>query len=65
VVLPFTLKNIFRQKNNYENSKYFTMTKYSSKKSSKRNQNPSKYYNFIINLEFQYKPKYHLSKILK
>ncbi len=29
------------------------------KKSSKRNQNPSTYYNSIINLEFQHKPKYH------
>jgi hypothetical protein len=27
----------------------------SSKKSSKRNQNPSKYYNFISNLKFQHK----------
>jgi hypothetical protein len=35
------------------------------KKSSKRNQNPSRYYNSIItNLKFQHKPKYHLSKIL-
>jgi hypothetical protein len=33
-------------------------------KSSKRNQNPSRNYNSIINLEFQDKPKYHLSKIL-
>jgi hypothetical protein len=28
------------------------------KKFSKRNQNPSKYYNSITNLEFQHKPKY-------
>jgi hypothetical protein len=34
------------------------------KKSSKRNQNPSRYYNSITNLKFQHKPKYHLSKIL-
>jgi len=35
-------------------------------KSSKRNQNPSRYYyNLIINLKFQHKPKYLLSKILK
>jgi len=33
-------------------------------KSSKRNQNPSRYYNSITNLKFQHKPKYHLSKIL-
>jgi len=36
----------------------------SSKTSSKRNQNPSRYHNFITNLKFQHKPKYHLSKIL-
>jgi hypothetical protein len=36
------------------------------KKSSKRNQNPSRYYNSIItNLKLlQHKPKYHVSKIL-
>ncbi len=45
--------------------KYFTMQKYNlpKKKSSKRNQNPSRYYNSIINLKFQHKPKYNLSKI--
>jgi hypothetical protein len=32
--------------------------------SSKRNQNPSRYYNSIANLKFQLRPKYHLSKIL-
>jgi hypothetical protein len=31
------------------------------KKSSKRNQNPSRYYNSITNLKFQHKRKYHLS----
>jgi len=34
------------------------------KKSSKINQNPSRYYNSITNLKFQHKPKYHVSKIL-
>jgi hypothetical protein len=34
------------------------------KNSCKRNQNPSRNYNSIINLKFQHKPKYHLSKIL-
>jgi len=34
------------------------------KKSSKRNQKISRYYNSITNLKFQHKPKYHLSKIL-
>jgi len=28
------------------------------KKSSKRNQNPSRYYKSITNLKFQHKPKY-------
>jgi len=43
--------------------KYFTMQKnVVSKKSSKRNQNPSRFHNSITNLEFQHKPKYHLSK---
>jgi hypothetical protein len=38
----------------------------SSKKSSKTNQNPSRYYynSRTTNLKFQHKPKYHLSKIL-
>jgi len=31
------------------------------KKSSKRNKNPARYYN-VINLKFQHKPKYHISK---
>jgi hypothetical protein len=34
------------------------------KQSSKRNQNPLRYYNSIIDLKFQHKPNYHLSKIL-
>jgi hypothetical protein len=36
------------------------------KKSSKGNQNPSRYYynSIITNLKFQHKPKYHLPKIL-
>jgi len=32
------------------------------KKSSKRNQNPSIYYNFVTNLKFQHKPKYQSFK---
>jgi dynactin complex subunit len=51
VALPFTLKSILRQKKNYGNSNI------SPKKCSKRNQNPSKYYNSITNLKFQHKPK--------
>ncbi len=64
VTLPFTFKSILRQKKNYENSNispckniYIIL-----KKSSKRNRTPSRYYNSITNLEFQKKPKYHLSK---
>jgi hypothetical protein len=33
------------------------------KKSAKRNQNPSRYYNSITNFKFQHKPKYHVSEI--
>jgi len=68
VALPFTLKSKYLKAKEEElwKLKYFTMQKYnkSSKKSSKRNQNPSRYYNSITNLKFQLKPKYHLSKIL-
>jgi hypothetical protein len=40
------------------------MQKYNFQKISykKGNQNPSRYYNFVTNLKFQHKPKYHLSK---
>jgi hypothetical protein len=45
--------------------KYFTMQKYHLQKTLlKENQNPSRYHNSITNLQFQHKPKYHLSKIL-
>jgi hypothetical protein len=65
MALPFTLKNILRQKKNYENLNISPCKNIIFKKSSKRNQNPSRYYNsMIINLKFQHKPKYNLSKIL-
>jgi hypothetical protein len=66
VVLPFTLKCILRQKKNYENSNISPCKNILIfKKSSKRNQNPSRYYyNSITNLKSQHKPKYCLSKIL-
>jgi hypothetical protein len=65
VALPFTLKSILRQKKNYGNSNISpSKNNIIFKKSSKRNQNPSRYYNSITNLKFQQKPKYHLSKIL-
>jgi hypothetical protein len=63
--LPFTLKSILRQKKNYENSNISPCKKYNLPKSSKRIQNPSRYYNSITNNpKFQHKPKYHVSKIL-
>jgi hypothetical protein len=57
VALPFTLKSILRQKKNYGNSNISPCTNIILKKSFKRNQNPSKYYNSITNLKFQHKPK--------
>jgi hypothetical protein len=66
VALPFTLKSILsRQKKNYGNSNISPCKNILIfKKSSKRNQNPSRYYNSITNLKFQHRSKYHLSKIL-
>jgi hypothetical protein len=64
VALQFTFKSILRQKQNYGNSNISLCKNIIFKKSSKRNQNPSRYcYNSIItNLKFQHKPKHHLSK---
>jgi hypothetical protein len=64
VALPFTLKSILRQKKDYGNSNISPCKNIIFTKSSKQNQNPSRYYNSITNLKFQDKPKYHLSKIL-
>jgi hypothetical protein len=64
VALPFTLKRILKQKKNYENSNISPCKNIIFKKSSKRNQNPSIYYNSITNLKFQHKSKYHLLKFL-
>jgi len=65
VALAFTFKSTLRQKKNYGNSNISLCKNIMFKKPSKRNQNPSRYYNSIItNLKFQHKPKYHLSKIL-
>jgi len=62
VALPFALKKYLKAKEELWKLKYFTMQKYNlPQKSSKTNQNPSRYYNSIItNLKFQHKPKYHL-----
>jgi hypothetical protein len=65
VALPFTLKSILRQKMTYGNSNISPCKDIIFKISSKRNQNPSRYYLSIANLKFQHKPKYHLSNILK
>jgi len=64
LALPFTLKSVLKQNKNYGNSNISPCKNIIFKKSSKRNQNPSLYYNSITNLKFQHKPKYRLSKIL-
>jgi hypothetical protein len=63
VALPFTLKCILRQKKDYGKANISPCKNIIFKKSSKRHQNPSRYYNSVTNLKFQHKPKYHLSKI--
>jgi len=45
---------------NYEKSNIFPSKNIILKNSSKKNQNPSRYYNSITSLKFQHKPKYHL-----
>jgi hypothetical protein len=65
VAAPFTLKKYLKAKENYGNSNISRCKKIIFKNSSKRNQNPSRYYyNSVTNLKFQHKPKYQLSKIL-
>ncbi len=70
VALPFTLKHILRQRENYPNSNISPCKNIIFNKSSSRNQNPSRYYNSTItNLKFQLKPKLpsfknpHITKI--
>jgi hypothetical protein len=64
VALPFALESILlrQKKKNYGNSNIISpCNNIIFKKSSKRNQTPSRYYNSIItDLKFQHKPKYHL-----
>jgi hypothetical protein len=60
VALPFTLKKKYlNAKEELWKFEYFIEQKIESsqKKISKRNQNPSRYYNSITNLKFQHKPK--------
>ncbi len=52
VALPFTLKNILRQKKNYGNSNISPLKTIIFNKSSKRNQNPLTYYNSVTNIKF-------------
>jgi len=59
--LAVYIKKYLKAKEELWKSKYFTMQK---KKTSKRNQNPSRYHNSRTNLKLQHQPKYHLSKIL-
>jgi hypothetical protein len=60
MALPFTLKSILRQKKNYGNSNISPCKNIIFKQSSKRIQNPSKYYDSVTILKFQQEPKYHL-----
>jgi hypothetical protein len=64
--LAICIKKYLKAKEELWKLKYFTIAKIYLifKKSSKRNQNPSRYCNSITNLKFQHKPKYHFSKIL-
>jgi hypothetical protein len=64
MALPLTLKSILSQKKNYGNSNILPCKNIIFKQSSKRIQNPSKYYDSVTNLKFQHEPKYSLSKIL-
>jgi hypothetical protein len=65
MALAFTLKRYLMAKEELWKFKYFTTRKYNlKKKSSKTNQNPSRYHNSMTNFKFQHKPKYHLSRIL-
>jgi hypothetical protein len=57
MALPFTLKGTLWQKKNYENSNILPYKNIIFKKSSKRNQNTWRYYNYITYLKFQNKPK--------
>jgi hypothetical protein len=62
--LAIYIKMYLKAKEELWKLKYLPCKNIIFKKSSKRIQNPSRYYNSITNLKFQHKPKYHLSKIL-
>jgi hypothetical protein len=62
--LAIYIKKYLKAKEKLWKFEYFTMQKHNlQKKSSKTNQNPSRYDNSITNLKFQQKPTYHLSKV--
>jgi hypothetical protein len=54
------IKSILMQKKICGNSNISACQNIIFKKSSKRNENPSIYYNSITNLKFQHKPKHHI-----
>jgi hypothetical protein len=62
--LAIYIKKVSREKKNYGNSNISLCKNIIFEKSSKRNQNPSRYYNSVTNLKFQHKPKYHISKFI-
>jgi len=68
VALPFTIQKYLKAKEEEEELwklKYFTMQRYNLQKNAlKKTKTLQNIYNSIINLKFQHKPKYHLSKIL-
>jgi len=56
--LAMYIKKYLKAKEELWKLKYFTMQKYINlQKSSKRNQNPSRYFNSITNLKFQTQAK--------
>jgi hypothetical protein len=64
VALPLTLKSIFKAKEELWKLKYFTLQKnIIFNKYSKRNQNPSRYYNFITKFQVSTQAKISSFKI--
>jgi hypothetical protein len=63
VALPFTLKSILKQREEFLKLKFFTMQKYNLQNNPLKKK--SKILENIFHVtKFQHKPKYHLSKIL-
>ncbi len=53
----FYIKKYLKAKVELWKLEYFNMQNIIFQKSSKRNRNPSRYYNSVTNLKFQHKPK--------